>query len=155
MLLNPPAASVSTGTVQASPGLYIPSAASPTTPCGGRRMDETFPPGSSFDFAYTNVSASGGGVFIQLAAPSLGGTLNFGPFAAGAFQPGQSRTITVPGGRATLTYLQGAATGANAPQSSGATCGLTSSGTSLIALHFANTSTADFPMRFNIAFQKN
>lgn len=154
MRLNPPAASVSTGTAEASPGLYVPSAASPTTPCGGRRMDETFPPGSSFDFEYTNVGASGGGVFIQLAAPSLGGALNFGPFTVGTFLPGQSRTISVPGGQATLTYLSGPSN-ANAPQSSGATCGLTSSGSSLIALHFGNTSTADFPIRFNVAFTAN
>lgn len=152
MLLNPPAATTNTGTVQVSPGLYHPSNASPTMPCGGRRMDLTFPPGSSFDFAYTNVGGSNaGGVYIQLVAPSLGGSLNFGPFSVGTFVPGQTRTITVLGGVARLTYL-GGPTNANAPQSSGATCGLTSVGPSLIALHFGNTSTADFPIRFNISF---
>lgn len=157
MLLSPAAASTSTGTVQVSPGLYHASAASPPSPCGGRVMNLTYPPGSSFDFAYQAAGAEPvGGVYIQLFAPSLGGALNFGLFSPLFWTPTQTKRLPVPGGWAELTYVSGPAFAGNtnSPFGTDPTCGLGAPGSQVIGLHLGSITTADQPMRFRISFTR-
>lgn len=150
--VTPLAASTSTGTALVAPNHYHASAASPTSPCGGRVMNLAMQPSSSFDIVYENISGGNvGGVFIQFQAPSLGGALNFGLFGAGTFLPGSTKTINVTGGRATLSYVSGP-TNTNAPSGEVSQCGLGAPGERLIGLHRVNTTSTDYPIHLRLDF---
>ncbi len=153
LTVTPVAASTSVGTVLVAPNHYHSSPAAPASSCGGRNMNLTLQPASSFTITYEGLSGSAvGGVFIQFQAPSLGGALNFGLFTSGSFVPGNVKTINIPGGHAALTYVSGP-TNTNAPRGEVNQCGLGAPGDSLIGLHRASTSTADQPISFRLDFE--
>ena len=151
----PLASSTAVGTVLVAPNHYHASAPSTNSTCGGKNVRVTFLPASSFDVTYGGVGGSSvGGAFIQFSAPSLGGALNFGSWASGAFTPGQSRVITIPNGKATLTYVSGPAIGNNAPRGVAAQCGLGAVGSSIIGLHLQDISTLDQPFVFRLDLER-
>lgn len=155
--LTPTASTVSTGVVPVAPNHYRVSSTAPGTPCGGQRSILRYQPASTFDYTYgaLDPGRAVGGVWIQFSAPSIGlgpgGVLDFGFWTAGSFTPGQSKTIAVTGGTATLTYVSGPST-CNAPRGDGPFCALGAAGTQTIGLHACSTGTTDQPIHMRLSF---